>query len=347
MHRREIEGSHVETIAKVLTMRTRSSRMAGFGHAVPSRCVDNAEIEASLGLEAGWIERRTGIRTRYWAEEGDTLSGLAAKAGRMALEDAKINADDIALTLLATSTPDHLLPPSAPLLAHRLGLARSGAIDLAGACSGFLYALTLADGFVRTHGRAVLIVAANILSRRINPAERASAVLFADAAGAVVLSPCREAPRGLLSADLVADGSGYDLIQIAAGGSSQPFSADMPDENALMTMHDGREVFSRAVALMTQTSQRVLQEAEMTAADIARFVPHQANARMFDAVCGNLGIDRQKTVRTVETFGNSSAATIPLSLSVAHAERPFVEGENLLLTAAGAGMTGGAAVYRV
>ncbi len=327
-------------------MQTRSSRMAGFGHAVPSRCVDNAEIETSLGLEAGWIERRTGIRTRYWAQEGDTLSGLAASAGRMALEDAEIGSDDIALTLLATSTPDHLLPPSAPLLAHRLGLARSGAIDLAGACSGFLYALTLADGFVRTHGRAVLIVAANILSRRINPAERASAVLFADAAGAVVLKPCREAQRGLLSADLVADGDGYDLIQIAAGGSSQPFSADTSTKEVLMTMRDGREVFSRAVALMTETSQRVLLEAGMTATDIDRFVPHQANARMFDAVCGNLGIDRQKTVRTIESFGNSSAATIPLSLSVTNAERPLAEGEILLLTAAGAGMTGGAVVYR-
>lgn len=328
-------------------MQTRSSRMAGFGHAVPARCVGNAEIETCLGLEAGWIERRTGIRTRYWAEEGETLSGLATRAGRMALEDAKLGSEDIALTLLATSTPDHLLPPSAPLLAHQLGLTRSGAIDLAGACSGFLYALTLADGFVRTHGRAVLVVAANILSRRINPAERASAVLFADAAGAVVLAPCPDAQRGLLSADLVSDGSGYDLIQIAAGGSSQPFSAGMPAEDALMTMRDGREVFSRAVAMMTQTSQQVLQQAGIEAASINRFVPHQANARMFDAVCGNLGIDRQKTVRTVETFGNSSAATIPLSLSVANAERRFVEGETLLLTAAGAGLTGGAVIYRV
>ncbi len=320
--------------------------MAGFGHAVPGRCVGNDEIEARLGLESGWIERRTGILRRYWAEEGDTLSGLAAEAGRMALEDAKIDPDDIALTLLATSTPDHLLPPSAPLLAHRLGLSRSGGIDLAGACSGFLYALTLADGFVRTHGRAVLIVAANILSRRINPLERASAVLFADAAGAVVLTPCREGQRGLLSADLRSDGSGYDLIRIAAGGSSQPFSADSPAEDTLMAMRDGREVFSRAVALMTRTSQQVLQQAGVPAANIGRFVPHQANARMFDAVCGNLAIDRQKTVRTVESFGNSSAATIPLSLSVTNAERPLAGGETLLLTAAGAGMTGGAVVYR-
>ncbi|MBO0128682.1 beta-ketoacyl-ACP synthase III [Agrobacterium sp. OT33] len=327
-------------------MQILSSRMAGFGHAVPGRCVGNDEIEARLGLESGWIERRTGILRRYWAEVGDTLSGLAAEAGRMALEDAKIDPDDIALTLLATSTPDHLLPPSAPLLAHRLGLSRSGGIDLAGACSGFLYALTLADGFVRTHGRAVLIVAANILSRRINPLERASAVLFADAAGAVVLTPCREGQRGLLSADLRSDGSGYDLIRIAAGGSSQPFSADSPAEDTLMAMRDGREVFSRAVALMTRTSQQVLQQAGVPAANIGRFVPHQANARMFDAVCGNLAIDRQKTVRTVESFGNSSAATIPLSLSVTNAERPLAGGETLLLTAAGAGMTGGAVVYR-
>lgn len=328
-------------------MQTRSSRMVGFGHAVPSRCVPNEEIEASLGLEAGWIERRTGIRTRYWATEGETLSGLAERAGRRALDSAGIVGDDIALTLLATSTPDHLLPPSAPLLAHRLGLAHSGAIDLAGACSGFLYALTLADGFVRAQGRPVLVVAANILSRRINPAERGTAVLFADAAGAVVLAPSAEPQRGLLAADLVSDGSGYDLIQIAAGGSSQPFSKEAPAEDNLMTMRDGREVFSRAVALMTQSSRRVLQNAQTTAAEIDRFIPHQANARIFDALCGNLGIEKQKTLQTIETFGNSSAATIPLSLSLANTDRPWAAEETLLLTAAGAGMTGGAIVYRI
>jgi 3-oxoacyl-[acyl-carrier-protein] synthase-3 len=328
-------------------MSGRSSRMVGFGHAVPARRVDNAEIEARLGLEAGWIERRTGIRTRHWAEEDETLSGLAAAAGRLALEDAGIARNEIALTLLATSTPDHLLPPSAPLLAHRLDLAKSGAIDLAGACSGFLYALTLADGFVRAHGRAVLVVAANILSRRINPAERASAVLFADAAGAVVLAPSTNGRSGLLSANLASDGSGYGLINIPAGGSNRPFSPEMSPEDFLMTMQDGREVFSRAVGLMTETSERALDQARIAAGDIDQFVPHQANARMFDAVSGNLGIEPEKTIRTIETFGNSSAATIPLSLSVAHAERRFAEGETLLLTAAGAGMTGGAVVWRM
>lgn len=330
-----------------MTFEMASSRMIGFGHAVPARCVANFEIEAQLGLEAGWIERRTGIRTRHWAEDGETLSGLAAQAAQMALDDAAIARDDIALTLLATSTPDHLLPPSAPLLAHNLGLINSGAIDLAGACSGFLYALTLADGFVRAHGRAVLVVAANILSRRINPAERASAVLFADAAGAVVLSPCRDSRRGLFSADLASDGSGYDLIHIPAGGSDQPFAENVPPEAFLMTMRDGREVFSRAVALMATTSRRALDRIGLAAADIDRFIPHQANVRMFDAVAGSLGIDPAKTVRTIETFGNSSAATIALSLSVANRERAFADGETLLLTAAGAGLTGGATVVVV
>ena len=265
----------------------------------------------------------------------------------MALEDAGIADREIALTLLATSTPDHLLPPSAPLLAHKLGLERSGAIDLAGACSGFLYALTLADAFVRAHGRAVLVVAANILSRRINPAERASAVLFADAAGAVVLAPHADRDRGLLASELSSDGSGYDLIQIPAGGSSRPFGRDLAAEEFLMTMRDGREVFSRAVDLMTRTSQRALERAGLAASQIDRFLPHQANARMFDAVCNSLGIDRSRTISTIETYGNSSAATIPLSLSVANQGAPLTEGEVLLLTAAGAGLAGGAVVLRL
>lgn len=326
---------------------TGSTRMAGFGHAVPRRCVANAEIEAQLNLESGWIERRTGIRTRHWAEEGETLTGLAAEAGGMALEDAGIAGSDIALTLLATSTPDHLLPPSAPLLAHKLGLDMSGAVDLAGACSGFLYALTLADAFVRAHGRAVLVVAANILSRRINPAERASAVLFADAAGAVLLAPQKDRDRGLLATELSADGSGYDLIQIPAGGSNQPFAPELGAGEFLMTMRDGREVFSRAADLMTKTSQRALGRAGLTSSQIDRFVPHQANSRMFGAICNNLGIDHYKTVNTIETYGNSSAATIPLSLSVANQNKPLSEDEVLLLTAAGAGMSGGAIVVRL
>jgi 3-oxoacyl-[acyl-carrier-protein] synthase-3 len=262
----------------------------------------------------------------------------------MALDDAGVERTDIALTLLATSTPDHLLPPSAPLLAHRLGLRNAGAIDLAGACSGFLYALTLADGFVRTQGRPVLVVAANILSRRINPAERASSVLFADAAGAVVLAPASDPDAGLRGVDLVADGSGYDLISIAAGGSNQPFGPDISAEDCLMTMRDGREVFSRAVAMMATSSLCALGQAGLLPRDITRFVPHQANSRIFGAVGERVGIAPTKTVSTIADYGNSSAATIPLSLSIANRARRFDGDDRLLLAAAGAGMTGGAVV---
>lgn len=325
----------------------RAASLAGLGHAVPVRRVLNAEIEKQLGLESGWIEQRTGICARHWADETDTLSELAAKAGAAALRDSGIAGHEIALTLLATSTPDHLLPPTAPLLAHRLGLANSGAIDLAGACSGFLYALTLADGFVRAQGKPVLVVAANILSRRINAGERASAVLFADAAGAAVMTPCDDVEKGVLAADLASDGSRYDLITIPAGGSNKPFAAGMAAEDFLMTMRDGREVFSRAVEMMSVSGECVLKDAGLDASAVDRFVPHQANTRIFDAVSGNLGIDPSKTVRTIQDFGNSSAATIALSLSVTHQKKPLTSGEKLLLTAAGAGFTGGAVLLGI
>jgi len=327
--------------------RVRSSRIAGFGHYVPDRRVENAEIEARLGLESGWIERRTGIRARRWAAPDEALTDLARKAGDMALDDAGIARNDVALTLLATSTPDHLLPPSAPLLAHQLDLSNSGAIDLAGACSGFLYALTLADGFVRTQGKPVLIVAANILSRRINPEERNSAILFADAAGAIVLFPSSSSKTGILGVDLASDGSHYGLISIPAGASRRPFLAGMDPKELLMTMSNSKSVFSQAIRMMTECSIRAIEKAGLTAANIDRFVPHQANVRIFEAVCENIGLASSKTVRTIEEFGNSSAATIPLSLSLTNRDRPFVSGERLLLTAAGAGLAGGSIVLRI
>jgi 3-oxoacyl-[acyl-carrier-protein] synthase III len=327
--------------------RVQSSRIAGFGHYVPDRRVENAEIEVKFGLESGWIERRTGIRARRWAAPDEALTDLAAKAGDMALDDAGIARDDVALTLLATSTPDHLLPPSASLLAHQLNLSNSGAIDLAGACSGFLYALTLGDGFVRTQGKPVLIVAANILSRRINPEERGSAILFADSAGAILLVPSSSSKTGILGVDLASDGSHYGLISIPAGGSRKPFTADMDPKELLMTMSNGKSVFSQAVRMMTRCSIRAMEQAGLTPANIDRFVPHQANVRLFEAVCKNIGLASSKTVRTIEEFGNSSAATIPLSLSLANRDRPFVSGERLLLTAAGAGLAGGSIVLGI
>jgi 3-oxoacyl-[acyl-carrier-protein] synthase-3 len=324
-----------------------SSRMAGFGHYVPDRRVENLELEMRLGLDPGWIERRTGILSRRWAAPDETLTDLALKAGEIALEDAGIDRNQVALTLLATSTPDHLLPPSAPLLAFRLGLSASGAIDLTGACSGFLYALVLADGYVRAHGKPVLIVAANILSRRINMEERETASVFADAAGAVLLMPSKVSQGGIIGISLVQEGQNYDLIQIPSGGSACPFEPGADPRELLMTMRDGRAVFGHAVRMMTQSAARAMGDAGLAAQDISRFVPHQANSRIINAVSDQLGLVREAAVCTIGEFGNSSAATIPLSLSLTNLQRPLASGECLLFAAAGAGMTGGAVAFRV
>jgi 3-oxoacyl-[acyl-carrier-protein] synthase III len=326
-------------------MSVAGTSILGFGHYAPERRVGNAEIERRLGLEPGWIKRRTGIEERRYAADTEALTDIAAPAAEMALSQSGLARGDIALTLLATSTPDQLLPPSAPLLAHRLGLTSSGGIDLAGACAGFLYALTLADAFVRTHAAPVLVVAANILSRRMNLADRGSCILFADAAGAVVLAPSGNPRAGVLGAELAADGSGYGLIKIDAGGSRRPFSPDLPIEDTQMVIADGREVFSRAADMMAASSRAALVKAGIAIGDIDCLVPHQANGRITAVVAQQLGVPAEKVVSTIEAYGNSSAATIPLSLSLASAEGRIRPGHTLLMCAAGAGLTGGAVAF--
>lgn len=317
----------------------------GFGHYVPSRCVGNDELEARLGLELGWIERRTGIAERRWAGDDEALSDLAIAAGEAALRHAGVAAEDIGLVILATSTPDHLLPPSAPLVAQRLGCRGAGAIDMAGACAGFLYALALGHDFAAVRGGHVLVIAGNILSRRINFAERDTAVLFSDAAGAVVLGPAARSGTGVLGVKLTSDGGQYDLIQIPAGGSRRPFADDVAIAETRMRMRDGRAVFVRAVDLMAEASQAALAQAGCGVGNVDHWIPHQANARIIGAAQRRLGVDAGKTLGSVREFANSSAATIPLTMSL-HAER-FKPGDRLLLTAVGAGLTGGALVFRL
>jgi 3-oxoacyl-[acyl-carrier-protein] synthase-3 len=222
----------------------------------------------------------------------------------------------------------------------------SGGIDMAGACAGFLYALTLADAFVRTQRAAVLVVGANILSRRINADDAGTSALFADAAGAAVLAPTNRPNAGVLGTKLSADGSGYDLIKIPAGGSRRPFAPDTAGET-LMVMSDGKAVFAKAVDMMVSTSRKALARAELKIANIDRFVPHQANARLIAAVAHQLNVPESKLVSTIADHGNSSAATIPLSLSLSAQQKKLARGERLLMCAAGAGFTGGAVVFGV
>lgn len=314
------------------------------GHYVPQRRVTNKELEARLGLEDGWILRRTGIRERRWAAEGEALSDIAVKAGQVALARAGFDPGRIGLLILATSTPDHLLPPSAPLVAHRLGIS-AGAIDMAGACAGFLYALTLADGFVRAHGAPALVIAANILSRRMNLDDKASSILFADAAGATLIAPTPRQRAGVLGVRLASDGSGYELIKIPAGGSRTPFRPGLEPRETLMQISDGRAVFAKAVAMMAETSQSALAAAGLTASKVNHWIAHQANMRIILAAQHKLGLEDDTVLSSVAHYGNSSAATIPLTLSLATETRIFNPGDVLLMTAAGAGLTGGSVVW--
>ncbi len=318
------------------------TRITGLGHFAPARLVLNGEIEARLGLEPGWIESRVGIRARHYAAPEEALTDIALPAARMALEEA--GKPDIGFLLLATSTPDHLLPPSAPLLAHRLGL-RCGAADLAGACAGFIDALVLADGMVRAQGRSVLVVAANILSRRIDPSDPSTSALFADAAGAVVLSPAPGAASGVMAADLVSDGSGYDLITIPGGGSRLPFGPGLAAGDLYMQMPDGRGVFSKAVDTMVASSETVLAKAGVSARDVTHWIPHQANLRITAAVERRLGLDPARGLSSLRDFGNSSAATIPFTLSYAGRPRGLAAGDICLMSAVGAGLSGGAVLF--
>ena len=321
------------------------STILALGHYAPERRVTNAELETRLTLEPGWIESRTGIRERRYAADGEALSDLAVQAGEMALSRAGFARSRIALLLLATSTPDHLLPPTSPLVAARLGLTGAGAIDMAGACAGFLYALAFADAFARTHKQPVLVIAANILSRRMDAMDRNSAVIFADAAGAALIAPCERGNTGVLGVHLASDGSAYDLIQIPAGGSRRPFAEDVAIADTKMRLTDGPAVFSKAVDLMTGSSEQALEAAGIGAGVIAHWIPHQANTRIISAVQRQLAIADDRTVSSAALYGNSSAATIPLSMSLATAERTYKPGDRLLMCAAGAGLTGGALVY--
>ena len=324
-----------------------TTTLLSLGHYAPQRRVTNAEIEERLGLETGWVARRTGIHERRYAAPDEALSDMAVKAGEMALSSLGFARDRIGLLILATSTPDHLLPPSAPLVAHRLGLKGAGAIDMAGACGGFIYALAFADSFVRAHKVPVLVIAANILSRRTSIDDRKSVVLFADGAGAAVVAPTDRPGSGIAGLHLTSDGSAYDLIKIPAGGSRRPFDVSTAKQDTLMQISDGRAVFAKAAEMMASSSRKALAAAGLGIEDIDYWVPHQANQRIIAATALKLGIDGAKTLSSVELYGNSSAATIPLTLSLSAQTANFKPGDVILMCAAGAGLTGGALVYRL
>jgi len=312
--------------------------------AIPTHSASNSEVEIRLGLEPGWIERRTGIHRRPTASPDQATSDLATLAGADAIRNSGIHRQDVGLLLLATSTPDHLLPPTAPLVTHQLSL-RAGAIDLTGACSGFIYALVLAGHWSDANNKASLVIGANILTRRVNQNDPATVALFSDGAGAVVIVPSQ--PTALLGSYLGSDGSAYDAIGIVAGGTREPLTLEnLHAGQNLMTMRRGAALFKQAVHTMVEAGEAALKQAGMTASDITWWVPHQANNRIIQDAGEKLGIPTERTINVVSQYGNSSAATIPIALAEALTRGQLKEGDRVLFTAAGAGLITAGAVLR-
>ncbi|HEX2563926.1 MAG TPA: beta-ketoacyl-ACP synthase III [Acidimicrobiales bacterium] len=330
--------------------------VAGWGYALPVRRVTNDDLAQTLDTSDAWIAERTGIRERRVSGAGESTAPLAVAASRAALDRAGLAAAEVDVVVVATSTPERLIPSTAAIVAAELGIT-AGAFDLNAACAGFVYGLTTTAALIgQGMARTALVVGADTLTRFTDPDDRATAVLFGDAAGALVLAgtgasapahpgtPEPAAP-GLVSCDLVGDPGGIDLLVVPAGGSALPASADTVAAREHYLQMDGREVFRRAVRAVATSVDRTLARAGCTANDVTWFVPHQANARIVDAVLPRIGIPPERTVSNVDRFGNTSAASIPLALAEEADGGRFGAGDLVLACGFGAGLTVGTALW--
>ncbi len=316
----------------------------GWGHAVGHDTLSNEELEQRFGLTPGWIEQRTGFRSRRYASLQQATSDLAIEAARQALAGSGVSIGDISLVLLATSTPDHLLPGTAPMLAARLG-SSAPAFDLMAACSGFVYGLLTADHWVRSSGRPVLLIGANVLSRRVNPDDLQTSILFGDAAGAIVLGPT--SGSGIMAVTGHSDGEHMGQLMIPAGGSRLPWHPEILAADRYMQMPSGQAVFKLAVEAMLADCEVALREARIGPDDIDWLVAHQASRRIVAELGKRLAISPERVAWWLAELGNSSAATIPVALSLGRQEGLIRPGQTLLLAAAGAGFCSAASVIRV
>ncbi len=326
--------------------RTRPSMSAitGTGAALPNRVLTNTDLERMVDTSDEWITTRTGIRERRIAEASETLSKFAVEAARKALRSAKVAPESVELVICATVTPDRPIPATSCTVQHELGCRKAGAFDLAAGCSGFIYALAVADQFVRCGAyQHVLIIGGELLSKYIDWKDRTTCIIFADGAGAVVLS-AHEGSGGLLSFSLHADGALADFIHVPAGGTALPASETTVRQRQHYIRMRGNETFKLAVRSLEDVSLEVLEACGMTAADIDLMIPHQANRRIIDAVGNRLGIPADKVYINIDRVGNTSAASIPIALDEAVSQGLVRRGDRLLFAAFGAGLTWAAAI---
>lgn len=328
-----------------------ASRITGTGSAFPRTSVTNDELALSIETSDEWIRERTGIRSRRISKAGDPSefnSALGFEAAKKALEMAGKRPEDIDQILYATSSPDTPLPATACRLQAMLGARNAWAVDVQAACTGFLYALALADSGIRAgQNKTVLVVGAEILSRLLNWKDRSSCVLFGDGAGAAVLERVPgDSPHRLLESYLRADGSHLDLICIPAGGTNRPVDVQILESAENKVHLRGKEVFKEAVTLLTDSSMKALAKHGLTAADVDWFVPHQANLRIIEAVAKRLEFPMEKIFVNLDRYGNTSSATIPTALDEGVRDGRVKPGQIILMAAFGGGLTYGATVLR-
>ncbi|AZO08305.1 MULTISPECIES: beta-ketoacyl-ACP synthase III [unclassified Mesorhizobium] len=319
------------------------SVVRGNGAALPRRIMKNADFEGMVETSDEWIVQRTGIRQRHIAADDETTASLGEAAARAALDSAALTPADIDLVVLATSTPNNTFPATAVEIQNRLGMHHGFAFDMQAVCSGFVYAIATADLYIRGGlAKRVLVIGAETFSRILDWSDRSTCVLFGDGAGAVVLEAGEGtggiADRGVLAASLRSDGVHKEKLFVDGGPSTTGSVGHLRME--------GREVFKHAVGMITDVIEATFAQAGITAEDLDWFVPHQANKRIIDASARKLGIAEEKVVVTVDLHGNTSAASVPLALSVAIADGRIKKGDLVLLEAMGGGFTWGAVLVR-
>ncbi len=317
----------------------RYAAITGWGMAVPGRVVTNNDLAREFpGVDEEWIVRRSGIRERRFAAPGETTSTLATEAARRAIACGGLAPDEIDLVVVATCTPDRLVPATAPLVQDALGAARAGAFDVNAACAGFLTALVAADAMIRAGAieRAV-VVGAEVMSRFVDRSDPKTSVLFGDGAGAVVLGPS-DAPAGLLALELGADGAGASLIEIPAGGSARPTSPDTLAANEHAIRMNGPEVYRAAVRVMATAAERVAAAVGAQVSDADLLILHQANQRIIDEVGARVGIAPERVFSNVARYGTTSAASVPIALCEAADQGLLVSGSRLIISVVGAGL---------
>jgi 3-oxoacyl-[acyl-carrier-protein] synthase-3 len=320
--------------------------VGGWGTAVPEKVVTNAEMEQRVDTTDAWIVERTGIRERHVAATTDTTASLAIDAGTAAIKNAGIPPDAIDLLIVATASPEQPVPHTGAFVGEGLGL-RCGSFDLGAGCAGFVYMLVVGSSLLATGNLDhVLIVGAEILSRIIDPDDRATSILFGDGAAAAVLSRSPDDGPGVLAWDLGCDGSAAGLLEIRAGGSRMPATAETIAAGEQYLKMQGQEVFRRAVRVVVESARMTLDRAGVAASDVAWFVPHQANIRIIESASSRLGIAADRTIVNIDRYGNTSAASIPLALAEAADDGRLRDGDLVLMSGFGAGMTWASALLQ-